>query len=376
MNDINQRKIKTVFLLPALTAGGAERALITLMNTIDRERFEPVFITVRDSGPLRSIIDPGIAFYTLNARSILLALPKIYFKLKNLKPDIVVSTMAYMNLVLMLLKPFFPKTRFVIREAITPSFILNEHPVFAPFLKLAYKALYPAASVVISPAQVIIDDFRSTLKMKCTNHKLLYNFVDLERIRAHEKTPFTLNDDRENTVHFVAAGRLHPQKGFSRLLLALSNFQTPYNWTLTIFGEGPRRETLEMLIEKYNLSSHVFLPGLSDNPWPYFAAADCFLLPSRWEGLPNVALESLACGTPVIATAESGGIEEIAEHAPAGSVTIVNTMADFVTAMECIKPGNHTMFKDSLLPNTFQKESVIKTFENILNEAWAANKKL
>jgi glycosyltransferase involved in cell wall biosynthesis len=362
------KKTTIVFVLPSLTAGGAERALITLMNNIDRTYFDPAFIAISDDGPMRHIIDPSIPVHNLKSKRVSLSLPKLYFKLKALKPDIIVSTMAHMNLTLMLLKPFFPQTRFIIREAITPSFSLNEHPFFAPILKLAYRTLYPAAHRVISPAQIIIDEFQTLLKMPCKNHRLLYNFVDTDRIRAGENEPFKLTENRKNTVRFVAAGRLHPQKGFGRLLLALSSFETHYDWQLTIFGEGPRREYLQELIQKYNLSDRIHLPGLSDNPWPYFAAADCFLLPSRWEGLPNVALESLACGTPVIASEEAGGIHEIAKLAPPGSIILSKTMDDFIKAMQAVRPSAHAEFRDSLLPSAFQKETVIRCFESILKE--------
>jgi glycosyltransferase involved in cell wall biosynthesis len=370
METSHSKKLKTVFVLPSLTAGGAERALITFMNTIERRSFAPIFITLRDDGPMGKIIDPEIPFHSLNCKSLLLSIPRLYLTLKALRPDIVISTMAQMNLILMLLRPFFPRTRFVIREAITPSFSLKDYPFLAPLLKLAYKILYPRATIVISPAKIILDEFRSVIGLRSNNQRLLYNFVDLDRIRAQADQTISLAPDREKTVHFVAAGRLHPQKGFGRLLLALASMRSSYNWKLTILGEGPRRSLLEALIKKYNLTDNVDLPGLSENPWPHFAAADFFLLPSRWEGLPNVALEALACGTPVIASAEAGGIEEIALHSYPGSVKIARTMDEFVDFMEAAKPSLHTTYRDSLLTEEFQKERVIENFETMLMDAW------
>ncbi len=55
---------------------------------------------------------------------------------------------------------------------------------------------------------------------------------------------------------------------------------------------------------------------LGEGRAPWLAGCDVVLLPARWEGLPNVALEALACGTPVIAAREAGGIDEIARSAP------------------------------------------------------------
>src|SRR5690606_2827716 len=132
--------------------------------------------------------------------------------------------------------------------------------------------------------------------------------------------------------------RLHPQKGFDRLIEALPRLNMPCDWHVTILGEGGEREKLESLIRLHGFENRVSLHGYTAAPWPHIAASDMFLLPSRFEGLPNVALEALACGTPVIATAESGGIAEIAETAN-GHVTIVSTMDDFIAEMEKVKPS-------------------------------------
>lgn len=365
MNQSANTPPKVLFTLPALTAGGAERVLITLMNNIDRTKFSPEFLTVSDTGPLRDLIDPAIPFHSLHGGKVSRAIPRLYKALKQTRPDIVVATMAHMNMCLMVLKPFFPQTRFIIREAITPSFLLDEKKSVAPFLRLAYRVLYPKAEKVVSPAQAIIDEFGSLLGMSCDNHVLLYNPVDMDRIREKERKAFDIPKDRSNTIQFVSAGRLHDQKGFDRVIERLGDFKPPYNWHWMIWGEGAAREKLERMIAEAGLQDRVTLAGLSTHPWPHYAAADCFLMPSRWEGLPNVVLESLACGTPVIATKESGGIAEIAARA-AGSVTVADDMGAFMNAMAQVTPETVRHFRTSLLPDEFSKDHVINRFESIL----------
>lgn len=363
-----KEKLKIAFVLPALTAGGAERVLITLMNNFDRTRFDPVFVAINEEGPLRSLIDEEISFYSLKSNRVLRSVFRLRSTLKIIKPDIVVSTMAHMNFVLLLLNPFFPKTRFIVREAVTPSYFFQGRRRSSFLIKAAYRILYPKAARVISPAQAIIDEFGDLLGMSCKNHVLLHNPVDLARIRSEENTSFEITEGRKDTVHFVSAGRLHSQKGFDQLIKALPNMKLPHNWSWTILGEGAEREALEMLIKETGLSDKISLPGLSDRPWPLFAEADCFLMPSRWEGLPNVILESLACGTPVIATRESGGIAEIAVLSPEDSVSVVDNMTDFIRAMEAVKPVPTEKFRKSILPAPFQKENVVKNFETILDK--------
>lgn len=362
-----------LFILPALTAGGAERVLITLMNMLDRSRYRPVFLTVSDQGPLRDLIDPAIPFHSLHGHRVSRAYFKLYRRIKDIKPDLIVATMAHLNMTLLTLKPLFPRTRFIVREAITPSFILSEHPTLSPVLKLAYRFLYPKADLVLSPAQAIIDEFRADLDMSDGNFALLRNPVNLGKVRAEADGEFAMAGDRAQTVEFVASGRLHYQKGFDRLIDSLARGSMPRNWRLTILGEGPERARLEALIKSHNLHNRITLPGLSSTPWPAYAKADCLLMPSRWEGLPNVALEALACGTPVIATKESGGIGEIAACAFEGSVTVVPDMEQFISAMAKVIPGTHKTFRPSLLPRAFHPEEVCLRFQEIISGAIADN---
>ncbi len=366
MGSEQSKPRKVLFVLPALTSGGAERVLITLMNNLNRDQFTPSLVVVSEKGELRDLVDPAITMKVLGGSNVILALPKMYSAIRAQQPDLVVSTMAHMNFSLLLLKSFFPKTRFIVREAITPSFLLQTHPLLAPLLKPAYKLLYARADLVISPAQAIIDEFKNDLNMACDNHKLLHNPVDLERIRAEENNTIELDANRAETVHFVAGGRLHSQKGYDRLITALPSLEMPYDWRLTIWGQGPERNALQRLIDDNGLSDKVTLAGHANSPWPHYAAADCFVMPSRWEGLPNVILESLACGTPAIATAQSGGIAEIQERVGGENINVVNNMDEFIKEMAKINPSPTPTFRALLLPDYFSKDAVVERFTQML----------
>lgn len=364
---MSQSPKRVVFVLPALNAGGAERVLITLMNGLDNEKFEKHFISVQGDGALRNLIDPAVPFYSLDGGSHMsLSIPKLYKQLKALKPEIVVSTLAHMNFALLLLSPLFPKTRFIVREAITPSFFLRKDGIVPKFVPILYRLLYPRAEMVIAPAQMILDEFKNLLKLKMTNHVLLPNPVDMATIRAQEKESVKVTKERKSCVHFICSGRLHPQKGFDRLIERLPDLDKEMNWQLTILGEGREHEALEKLINEKGLSGRVKLLGHISNPWPHIAKADVFLLPSRWEGLPNAVLESLACGTPVIATSESGGIREIAEHVPPQSLMVLGNMDEFILAMNFITPKPSSSFRPSLLSDFYYKDKVIERFSKLL----------
>jgi glycosyltransferase involved in cell wall biosynthesis len=97
----------------------------------------------------------------------------------------------------------------------------------------------------------------------------------------------------------VAIGRLSHEKGFDLLLAALSRVDL-HDWAVEIFGEGPCRNELERQCLHLGLSTRVTFKGWTENPANELDRAGLFVMPSRHEGFPNVLLEALARGVPVI----------------------------------------------------------------------------
>jgi glycosyltransferase involved in cell wall biosynthesis len=363
MNPQKQKDRRVVFVLPALTAGGAERVLISLMNGLDRDLYTPAIISVSDKGSLGPLIASDIPFHCLHS-SFKTCLPLLYKKLKLLKPDIVVSTMAHMNFALLALKPLFPKTKFIVREAITPSYFwMNDKKYRKPIMAFLYRTLYAKADRVLAPANLILQELTlSGVPEK--NQMVLPNPVEENYTRAAVKLPPRKN---KKTVQFISAGRLHAQKNYEGLIEALAQSSLE-NWHLTILGEGDQRKKLEDLVALRGLKDNISLPGHYETPWPMIAGCDAFVLPSLYEGLPNVVLESLSCGTPVIAMHSAGGIHEIAAHVPYQSLKIADHLDDFIDHMKDVKPAPTTKLRASLLPERYKKEVIHAQFGKILNQ--------
>lgn len=364
MIQSSDSKRRILFFLPNFSAGGAERVLLTLMNGVDRDIFDPVLLVIRGNGALRSLVNPEIPLIDLDCPSVVRSVPSIFKALCMQRPSIVVSTMAPMNFIMLALKPFFPRIKFVVREAALPSMIFTSRKKWAYLIKLAYHVLYPWAARVIIPSSQIQNEFVSKIGLQLKDQELLFNPVDVKKIRFMAATEQSW--ETPACVHFVVSGTLYWPKGIDRLLMALPEIKMTVPWHLTILGDGPDRSMLESIVQKNNLTDRVTFLGYSDNPWAYYAAADCFLLCSRSEGMPNVLLESLACGTPAIAMTEAGGASDVAAIAAPGSVTMVSTITEFIRAMEKIRPAPPHGVRPSLLPDAFEKNAVIKRFSAIL----------
>ncbi|MDO9369962.1 MAG: glycosyltransferase [Sphingopyxis sp.] len=111
----------------------------------------------------------------------------------------------------------------------------------------------------------------------------------------------------------VTVGRLAPQKSQATLLAALARL-ADRPWRLTLVGDGPLEADLRAQAAALGLADRVTFAGFTD-PLPHMARADLFILSSRWEGLPAVALEALGCGLGLVVTDCAPGLREIAAQA-------------------------------------------------------------
>lgn len=111
----------------------------------------------------------------------------------------------------------------------------------------------------------------------------------------------------------LSVGRLSREKGHTDLIRSFARMRKLTGGQvvhLVIVGEGPERNRMESLIRSLDLTKAVTLAGQQDDVAPYYAIADVFVLPSHNEGSPNVLLEAIDAGVPVVAT-KVGGIPEI-----------------------------------------------------------------
>lgn len=144
---------------------------------------------------------------------------------------------------------------------------------------------------------------------------VIHNGSDLKRFRhvrcksarSREKLGFQMEE-----LVLLVAGRLEPQKGHSILLTALPQIRRAFPNVRTVFaGEGALIQQLQQQVRDLGLQGVVDFVGFQSNMEDWFSVADITVLPSSYEGLPLAAIESLAAGTPVVATAVDGTPEVV-----------------------------------------------------------------
>jgi glycosyltransferase involved in cell wall biosynthesis len=353
---------KVLFLLPSLTGGGAERVFTTLLRHLDRTRFEPHLALLQAQGAYMGDIPKDVPIHDLKVSRVRYALPKILRLIWKMRPQTILATMGHLNIALICAKPFFPPdTKLLVREAVIPSALFREENKNVRIWGWLYRHIYKRADKIVCLSDSMVADLVENFAIPREKLVRIYNPVDTEKVR--EIAEMGSNPFNGTGPHLVAAGRVCRQKGFDVLISAMPAVLRRFpDAQLFILGEGPLEVELKAQAQALEVQEKVFFLGFQVNPWLYLKHARVFVLPSRYEGLPNVLLEALALGTPVVVSDCPGGIREIRESV--GNMAVVPPENPDVLAEAIIRVcGSPAPAIESL--GRFDLQQVVSEYSNI-----------
>jgi glycosyltransferase involved in cell wall biosynthesis len=171
----------------------------------------------------------------------------------------------------------------------------------------------------------------------------------------------------------LAVGRLNPQKGFDLLLRAFARIRSARTeWRLIILGEGGERRNLETLRDELGLSECVDMPGRVKDPELWMARAGLVVQPSRYEGFPNVVLEAMAMGAPVISSDCESGPSDIIRDRVNGRLVPVEDVAALASVMDELirdKPERERLGRAAMsIRDDYAMETIMPRWEAALRD--------
>jgi len=362
-----------MFVLPSLGGGGAARVVVTLLRHLDRRRFELHLVVVGALWPYLRDVPDDVRVHALAAGRVRRAVPKLLAVIRRLEPAVVVSTQGYMNFVLLVTRSLFPRSKLVVREVIGEQYLENSrfrHQFYRLYLRVVRRA-----DRIVTQSDAVRRELSARLCARPGQVIRLYNPVDAVRLAAEARsssTPYV-----GAGPHLLAAGRLHPQKGFDLLLEAFGGVvEDGLSGRLTILGEGGERSALEAQARHLDLTQLVRFMGFQEHPYPYFGHADLFVLSSRYEGMPNVVLEALACGCPVLAFSCPHGVDEIVRHEVNGLLLPPQDVVGLRHALALLlrSEDERTRLRSQIAPTLapFLAAAVADCWEDLFEEVTAA----
>lgn len=289
------------FVIASLQRGGAERVATLLANAWSAQGHEVSLLTFEAVGtePAYRLSDRidlqplGLAAVSGTVLGgIAHNLGRIWSlrqSLQRLDPDVVVSFLTETN-VLAIVAGLGSKWPTIVSERIHPA----HHPISRSW-GLLRKVSYPRAAAIVVQGADIARWVRSEIG---ADGEIIPNPID-----TSEFSPRIFHAESRPRKQLLAVGRLSHQKGYDILIrgFAAAAPSIP-EWNLNIYGDGPQEAELRAMIAELQLGGRVFINKSVSEIADIYRAADALVHPARYEGYPNVIVEALASGLPVIAS--------------------------------------------------------------------------
>jgi glycosyltransferase involved in cell wall biosynthesis len=370
---------RIAFLLDNMEGGGVQRMTLALAGEFARHGYGSDVLVCRNEGELLPIVPTSVRLLDLGTGSALATcglamasgayiatavavdqllsrrwlryarcLPPLTRYLATERPACLIAATPRINILAVLAtRASRSTTRSIVTERISIGAKLADRPEFRfrrliPLMKRSYRL----ASQVVAVSEDLADDVATQLSLSRAQVLAIHNPVIGPEFGAALSEPL---DDPwfcpGAPPVVLSAGRSSHQKDFATLLRAFADVRRQQPCRLMILGQQTgrsrqlRSRQLIALSDELGIRDDVRLHGFVLNPFPYMAHAAVFVLSSRYEGLPGVLIQAMACGTPVVSTACPTGPREILEDGrygrlvPVGDATalgkaILDTLAE------------------------------------------------
>jgi glycosyltransferase involved in cell wall biosynthesis len=365
--------MRILFFLPDADAGGAQRTIVNLANTLSAAGSNVLLCVANLNGPARHWIADSVKVIDLASRHARHALFPLVSVIRTTRPDVLVASMIDANIVAWAAWGLCGKRRprLVLRET-------NSHRArddLAAWRRWLVGLAYRNADRVIALSEGVRSELIEDIGLAEDAIVTIHNPVDVEKFRqgaraAREAAP-PWGAFGGDGLLLVAVGRLIPQKGFDLLLRAFAKSeQARKNGRLVIVGEGPERAQLVGLAQQLGIADRLLLPGFMTDPTAWYAHGDIFVLSSRWEGFGHVIVEAMACGLPVIAFDCPYGPADILAGGQAGILVSPENVDALAAAIDELMSASEKRAQLSLgaerVAEWFSQARIARQYENVL----------
>jgi glycosyltransferase involved in cell wall biosynthesis len=349
-----------------LGIGGAERVMLQLAQGFIEAGHAVDLVLGHAEGPLRSEVPSKARVIDFGTASPLKMFFKLMRYLRAEKPTALLSPFEVTSVIAIAAKRIsHVSTRVVVRVSVHLSRNKRAQKWKKTAERLVVSRVYPLADGIIAVSQGVAEDLARYAGIPHARVKVIYNPVlsDPRITAAEQPLPHPFFADSQCPV-ILGVGRLTEQKDFFTLIKAFAILRKKISSRLIILGDGEERQALEELVQASGLQGLVDLPGFEINPFAFMKRASLFSLSSKWEGLPNVLIQAMACGCPVISTDCLSGPSEILKGGEYGTLVPVGDVDAMAEAMERVLRGNVRKPPPGWL-DQFTVEAVIPQYESV-----------
>ena len=364
-------KTNLFFFISKFTFGGAGNAIYTFLKTLDRKKYN-LHIFFLGKSEYKSILPKDVKYFQFNNK---IPIFKTFFSFiqirkvmlnnsKKFKKNIFISNIHYSNVLSILFLRDIKNLKIILFERTSikeldifinkVSFIKNK------VIKFLINWTYNKANKILTNSKIL----SSELKELGIKSEVVYSgsIANLRKIKKFKKKIF---------FKIISVGRLTEQKDYITLLKAIRLLKNK-NFELNIYGEGFLKDELIKFIKKNNLQNVVKMRGHVINKSQIYKKADLLIHSAIFEGLPNVIVEAMNYGVPVIAANSYGGTREVLSSGKYGELfkpknfkSLANKIDQFIQSP---KKLNQKILKSKLILKKFTYKNSTKSLEKILEK--------
>jgi len=358
--------IPIAFGITDLDVGGAEKALVRLATRLDRSRWTPSVACLQPEGSLAETLRKSdVDVFSLDIRSwrdVTQALLRWRRELQKKNPAILQTFLFHAN-VLGRVAAWITRVPVVVSGVRVAERRDKGH-------LLADRLTHRMANAHVCVSQATAQFQIAAAGVPESRVEVIPN-----GIAAENPTSDSIDVDEasqwgaKSAANLVFVGRLDHQKGIDLLLDALAQLPAGKRPSVALVGAGPDREALEAQTKRLELEELVRFIGWQAIPSAWMAAADALVLPSRWEGMPNVVLEAMSVGKPVIA-ANVEGVADLVDDGVTGWIAEANNPASLASAISRFLTDRHRWTEMGAsarrkASEEFSMEQVVERYERL-----------
>ena len=317
-------KIKLIFFHPYSYLGGADNSLRRLIENLDYTTFSITFVSLNDSY-LKKILNKKVTFIKLKAKRTIFSISELktiiekYEKKENFKKIILISNQNFANIIASFAIPKNKKikTIFIDRNHLDE---LNFYKSLSDkikknIIKLLIKFRYGKADKVIGICKKLSDDLSKYINKKVIP---IYSPSFDKKIINKSKEKIHLSKEYK---YILNVSRFSKRKDHTTTLKAFKIVSNKLkNIKLILIGYGPELQKVKLFAKELKIFKDIIIINKTYNPYPYMKKSHLLILTSIYEGFPNVLVESLTIGTPVISTNANAGASEILLNGKGGEL--------------------------------------------------------
>ena len=344
-----------VFVLASLGSGGAERVVSLLANKMAERGYQVEIICLKFNDvyyQTDSRVKVTLAMQQTKNR-----LTEVFWLrkyLKQQKPDVVIpfTEGVYCFTILSLLGTGIP---IIASERLDPAAMSKTR-------KILKRLLLPFADWLVVQTQSIKEYFPKSIQKKTS---IIYNPVNEENLSP----ALPSREGRLNRI--ISVGRLYPQKNQAMMIRAFAKVAAEFpDWQLVIYGEGPLRESLELIVDSLELQDRVLLPGRTEQVVEELRKSKIFCMSSDYEGMSNAMIEAICVGLPVISTKVSG-TEELIKDGENGFIVEIGDEEEFtdritqLVSSPCLQ--DKMSVKNTQIAKLFNIDHIVDEWISLIN---------